>query len=174
DDKSLISCHDFLPPKLGFRDMTDDSISFRSASFRRVPLCHFGKEALFLKFLEQTQIDKLLGLGTLRLRHLRRQLIQEELESLQCRIRFLRSRFYVDLVRLFEHLGIIGPHIFRIDLLSRLFVLEGEMNALDISFERGLDDIPIALEVSARGGETVSLDLHAQVREIDKLRKAHL
>jgi hypothetical protein len=122
---------------------------FCSTSFGRVPFRHLGKEAFFLKFLKQAQIDELLGLGALRLRHLRRKLIQEKLESLQCRVRFLRRRFYVDLVRLFENLGIVSPHIFGIDLLSRLFVLEGEMNSLDISFERSLDGIPIVLKVTA-------------------------
>ena len=74
-------------------------------SLSRIFLRRLVEETFLLEFLKKTEIDKLFRLGILRLRHLGRQRVQEELEPLHGWIGFLGRRFHVHLIRLFEHFG---------------------------------------------------------------------
>src|SRR5947207_1494920 len=65
---------------------------------RRIALRHLVEETLFLKLLQKAHIDKLLRLRRLRLRHRRREAIQEKLQTFHCRIGFPRRRADVRLI----------------------------------------------------------------------------
>jgi hypothetical protein len=51
--------------------------------------------------------------------------------------------------------------------------MEAEVNSLNVSLERSLNDIAVAFEVGARSGEAVPLNLHSQIRNVHQLGKTH-
>ena len=140
---------------------------------RRVALGHFIEEAFLLKLLQEAQVDELLRFRRLGLGHLRRQAVEQELQTLQRRVRFLWRCGDVSLVRSLQHLGIVGAHVFAEYFQRARFVAENGMNAFDVTFERRLDDVAVALDLSARRRHAVALDFDFKVGNSYQLDQPH-
>src|SRR6185503_7726991 len=120
-------------------------------SFYRVPFRHLVEKTFFLKFLQKTQVDELLGLEVLGLGQGRRQHVEHELNTFERRVGLFRNRLGVAVIGVLEHVGIVGAHVFRENALGLLLVGIDEIDRLDEALEGVFHGVAVACDVSARG-----------------------
>src|SRR4029450_5422819 len=135
---------------------------------------HVIEETFLFELLQKTQVNKLLGFGVLCLGHLLCQHVQHELNAFESRIGLLRDHLDIALVRIFENGRVAGPHVLGEKFLGVFFIGVNEVDGLNESFQSGFDSVPIALNVGARRGKTVALNLNSQIRNLEKLNEAGL
>ena len=90
------------------------------------------------------------------------------------RVGLLGNGVDIAVVGLFQHDRIIGPHVFREDLLGLFLVRVNEINRFDESFHSVFHHVPVALNISAGRRQTVSLNLDSEISYLEELVKAHL
>jgi len=146
--------------------------SLQLGLFYRISFRHFVEKSFFLKFLQKTQVDKLLRFEILGVGQGRCQHVEHELNAFQGRIGFFRNGFNVAVVRVFKDIGIIRAHVFGEDSLGIFLVGVNIINRFDKAFERGLYSIPVTGDIGARSGKSVALHFDAEIADGHNLGQA--
>src|SRR5438093_10968711 len=131
----------FPPPKVQkLEHWSDGVIGIRKIQgsntrlFARISFHHLVKKALFLKFLEKTQVNELLRLGVFRLGHLFCQHVEHELNPFEGWVGLFRNHLDVALIGLFMNGGVVGAPLFDEEPLRLLLIGVDEINDLQEFF----------------------------------------
>ena len=98
--------------------------------------------------------------GVFRLGQFAPDLINKELNALECRVGLLGNIPYKPRVGRLKHILIVGTHIFGCSLLGLVFMIMDIIERLNVSLESRLDGVTVALDKGTGGGEAIALDLN--------------